>query len=157
MRQKGTVIETVDGTNVARVRVLRSAMCDGCENRAEGKTCACSLMVERAKEMIVEAENAAMAVPGDDVEIETESTTVLAYAALVFLVPILGASLAYALGEWLFPLSNLPWAFALGGVLLSFLPAIVVDRKNRKAPPRVRIVSVLGHTAKDGTNPIETR
>ncbi len=143
MRQKGTVTEVFDDTGTARVRVYRSAMCDGCENRAEGKTCACSLMVAKAKEMTVDAVNPLFAKPGDAVEIETETGTVLSYAAVVFLLPIVGAALFYLLGERLFPGSAVPWAFALAGFVLSFLPAVFLDRANRKRTPRVRIVSLL--------------
>ena len=143
MRQKGTVTDVFEDTGVARVRVLRSAMCDGCENRADGKSCACSLMVSKAKEMTVDAVNPLFASPSDEVEIETESGTVLSYAAVVFLLPILGAALFYFLGERLFPASDFSWAFALVGFVLSFLPAVFVDRVNRKRTPRIRIVSLL--------------
>lgn len=157
MRQKGTVTEVFPDRGIARIRVLRSAMCDGCENRADGKNCACSLMVAKAKEMTVDAANPLFAKPGDSVEIETETGTVLSYAAVVFLLPILGAVLFYQLGAQLFFASDWPWAFALAGFVLSFLPAVFLDRANRKRAPRVRIVNLLNRAEDVAGKEVEGR
>ena len=143
MRQKATVIETTgDSCEIARVRVLRSSMCEGCESRSDGKTCACSLMLGSAREMIAEADNSIGARAGDDVEIETDSETVIGYAALVFLVPIFGALLFYLIGQRCFSFPHAPAVCAIAGFGVSFLPAFIVDRINRKKTPRIRIVSV---------------
>ncbi len=144
MRQKATVIETLDGGN-ARVRVLRSSMCEGCENRSDGKSCACSALLGSAKEMIVEVQNELSARAGDDVEIETETSAVLGYAAIVFLLPIVGALAFYGLGRFLFESPEAAWIGALIGFVLSFLPAVLLDRINRKKQSRIRIVSVRRH------------
>lgn len=144
MRQKATVVETLD-TGTARVRVLRSSMCEGCENRSAGKSCACSALLGNAKEMIVEVQNGLSACVGDDVEIETETSAVLGYAAVVFLLPIVGALLFYGLAAVLFVAPKAAWIAALIGFALSFLPAVLLDRINRKKQPRIRIVSVRRH------------
>lgn len=144
MRQKATVIETMDG-GTARVRVLRSSMCEGCENRSDSKSCACSALLGSAKEMIVEVQNGLMASAGDDVEIETETSAVLGYAAIVFLLPIIGALSLYGLACVLFSAPEAAWIAALIGFVLSFLPAVLLDRINRKKQPRIRIVSVRRH------------
>ncbi len=143
MRQKATVIETIGAEGeIARVRVLRSAMCEGCENRADGKSCACSVMLGNAREMVAEAENSIGARNGDDVEIETDTQTVLGYAALVFLVPIFGALLFYLIGQRFFSFPYASGVCAFAGFVLSFFPAWILDRINRKKAPRVRIVAV---------------
>ncbi len=143
MRQKATVIETTgDSCEIARVRVLRSSMCEGCENRSNGKSCACSLMLGSAREMIAEADNSIGAQIGDDVEIETDSETVLGYAALVFLLPIFGALLFYFVGQRFFSFPYASVVCTSVGFVISFLPAFIVDRNNRKKAPRIRIVSV---------------
>lgn len=146
MRQKATVIELKgeDG-ELARVRVLRSAMCEGCENRSDGKACACSVMLGTAREMIVDAQNPLSATVGDDVEIETETDAVLTYAALVFLLPIAGALLFYLITSRLFSSDGAAWIAALIGFALSFLPAFFIDRAKRKKLPDIRIVSVVRH------------
>ena len=131
MRQKATVIEPLDG-GTARVRVLRSSMCEGCENRSEGKSCACSALLGGAKEMIVEVQNDLEARAGDDVEIETETSAVLGYAAIVFLLPIVGALAFYCLASLLFAAPASAWIAALIGFILSFLPAVLLDRVHRQ-------------------------
>ena len=146
MRQKATVIELKgeDG-EIARVRVLRSAMCEGCENRSDGKACACSVMLGTAREMIVDAQNPLSAAVGDDVEIETETDAVLKYAAIVFLLPIAGALVFYLIASRIFAKDGAAWSAALIGFALSFLPAVFMDRVKRKKLPDVRIVSVFRH------------
>jgi len=143
MRQKATVIETRG--DIAVVRVLRSSMCEGCANRADGKACACSALLGGAKEMKVEAQNCLAAHPGDDVEIETESSAVLGYAALVFLLPVVGALAFYLIAAELSVQSHVPWIAALIGFVLAFLPALFLDRIHRNNAPRIRIVSVICH------------
>ncbi len=143
MRQKASVIEVKD--SLARVRVLRSAMCEGCENRSEGKSCACSVMLGAAREMIVDVQNPLGARVGDDVEIETETGSVLGYAALVFLLPLGGALLFYLVGARLFSSDGAAWLCALIGLAISFLPAFLFDRAKRKKLPDIRIVSVMRH------------
>lgn len=143
MRQKGTVIGIKGNTGeIARVRVLRSAMCEGCESRTEGKACACSVMLGNAREMIVDADNRIGACPGEDVEIETDTGTVLFYAAVVFLVPLFGALLFYLIGRQFFSAPYAPSVCAAVGFVFSFIPALIVDRVNRKKTPHIRIVAV---------------
>ncbi len=144
MRQKATVVEWKDNTgNIARVRVLRSAMCDGCEKRAEGKSCACSAMLGSAREMLVDAQNPLSAAVGDEVEIETETDAVLTYAAAVFLLPLFGATLLYFIAARLSFSEGSCLIAALIGLVLAFLPAFFMDRAKRKKLPDVRIVSVI--------------
>ncbi len=141
MRQKATVIETLEN-ETARVRVLRSSMCEGCEKRADGKACACSLLLGGAKEMIVTVQNGLSACTGDDVEIESETSAVLGYAAIVFLLPIVGALAFYCIADVLFDTPQAEWIAALVGFVLAFMPAVLLDRINRKKQPKIRIVSV---------------
>ncbi len=150
MRQKATVVELKGNAGeIARVRVLRSAMCEGCEHRADGKSCACSAMLGAAKEMLVDVQNPLHADVSDDVEIETDTGAVLLYAAIVFLFPLAGAFLFYLIGSRLFHLTEGAWLCALGGFALAFLPAFFIDRIKRKKLPDIRIVSVQRHDKHD--------
>lgn len=141
MRQKASVIEVTG--EIARVRVLRSAMCEGCEARSDGKSCACSAMLGAAREMIVDVQNPLGATVGDDVEIETDTGSVLGYASLVFLLPLGGAFLGYLLASRIFQTDGAAWIGALIGLVFFFLPAFFYDRAKRKKLPDIRIVSVL--------------
>ena len=90
MKTTGTVIE-VCGTE-AIVETERVSACDGCHKKAEGQSCSvCSLMTS-GKGMRARVQNPVGAQIGDLVSVESESTRILGYAALVFLLPILTAA-----------------------------------------------------------------
>lgn len=95
MKTVATVIE-LKGT-AAVVETERTSACEGCHKTAEGKECSvCSLMGSGRKMRSV-AENRVSAKVGDRVIVETETSRVLFYAALVFVLPIL-----LAVGGWFF-------------------------------------------------------
>lgn len=149
MRQNAVVLET-DGS-IARIRVLRASMCAGCARRGEAESCACGELLGAAREMTALAENGIGADVGDDVEIETATSTVLGSAALVFLLPILAFFVGYALAVRCG--ATEAWAWAIGGgiFLLSFLPATVADRRRQKRSPQIHIVKILHHTVKESS------
>ena len=80
MKVKAKVIST-DGI-FALVESERLSACDGCHKHAEGCS-VCSLMGSN-KKITSRAKNNIGASVGDEVEIETETKTVLFYAVLVF-------------------------------------------------------------------------
>ncbi len=92
MRVKATVI-SIDG-KVATVESERLSACEGCHKHAEGCS-VCSLMGGN-KTITSIAKNSLGASVGDIVEIETETKTVLFYAALVFILPIVIMLVLYA-------------------------------------------------------------
>lgn len=95
MKTVATVIELM-GTK-ALVETERTSACEGCHKMAEGNGCSvCSLMGSGRKLRSV-AENPVSAKVGDRVIVETETSRVLFYAALVFILPIL-----LAVGGWFF-------------------------------------------------------
>ncbi len=99
MRIKAKVV-SVDG-QYATVLCNRKSACDGCHKNADGSSCSvCSLIVDN-RLMQSRAYNACGACPEDIVEIETASSRVLGYAAVVFLLPIVMAIFGYwILGIW---------------------------------------------------------
>lgn len=143
MRQKAVVLDTEQ--NIATIRVLRSSMCEGCAQRGSHASCACGELLGANRVMTAKALNEIGAQPGDDVEIETESSVVLGYAALVFLLPVAAFFLLYALADSLSASEYVPWIVAAAGFLCSFLPAILVDRKKHGKAPQIRIVSRIVH------------
>lgn len=95
METRATVIST-DG-EFALVETKRKSACDGCHKQKEGSSCAmCTLMVDKA-ELRTRARNPLGACVGDEVMIESPSGRVLAYGALVFLMPLVLGLLSYFL------------------------------------------------------------
>lgn len=143
MKQTAEVLE-LQGEN-ARISVRRSSMCEGCEKKGEcGTSCMAGELLGAGKIMTVLASNEIGARVGDTVEVESESHTVLGYAALVFLFPILLCAVFYVLGRSLH--LGETWAMLLGlvGFAAAFLVILVIDRlKKRKGKPDIRITRIL--------------
>ena len=99
MRIKAKVI-SVDGS-YATVQCDRRSACDGCHKNADGSDCSVCTLMGGNRSVQSRAHNACCARPGDIVEVETASSRVLAYAAIVFLLPIVLSMLGYFLsGIW---------------------------------------------------------
>jgi sigma-E factor negative regulatory protein RseC len=141
MRQKAVVLET--SGNRAKIKVLRSSMCEGCSKKDGGGSCACGELLGANRIMITEAENSLQAVPGDAVEIETESSVVLGYAAIVFLLPVVMFFVGYALASSWTEILWMPWLIGGGCFLLSFVPVLILEKQKRKIAPQIQIVAVL--------------
>ena len=143
MTQKATVME-LQG-KYALVTVRRSSMCEGCEkNGGCGASCTAGELLGANKTMTALAANPIGAKAGDLVEISSENRTVLSYAALVFLFPILLCAAAYAVGTALGAGENAAMIWALGGFVLSFVLIIILDRLKKKyGSPDIRITRIL--------------
>ncbi|MBE6686996.1 MAG: hypothetical protein E7591_07165 [Ruminococcaceae bacterium] len=87
MKQSGIVIKT-EG-EFATVEVLQTSACVGCSQREGCISC--------KKKLKAEAYNPLNAVEGDRVILETGSQTVLLYALLVFVLPLVLCGLGYYL------------------------------------------------------------
>ncbi len=93
MKTVATVIE-LNG-EIATVETERTSACEGCHKMVDGGSCSvCSLMGSGRKLRSV-AENRVGAKVGDRVTVETATSRVLFYAALVFVLPLL-----LAVGGW---------------------------------------------------------
>ena len=141
MNRRGVVVE-VNG-NTAIVEVERRAMCSSCEKNTSGGGCElCGLMSSGGGKMRAEALNKAGAAAGDTVELETESKTVLAYAALVFILPFIVSSLFYFAAFSVSESDGVGIACAVMGFVLSYAALIVFDKK-RKRKTDITIVKVV--------------
>lgn len=140
MQQTGQVIATQGP--YATVSVLRASACEGCHKKAEGCS-ACSLL-GAGRRHTARAQNPVGARAGDSVLLETPDRTVLFYAALVFLVPLLCAFLAYALAAptwgWESAASGL---FALGGFAVAMCGVFLFSLYLSRRAPACVIVSVI--------------
>ena len=111
-----------------------------------------------SKKMTAFADNAVGAESGDLVELETNSSTVLRYAALVFLCPIAAGLLFYFLGAALTDAAVFPYLLSLAGFLLSFV--VIYFTAERRAENRagsdIRIAAILRRRAEgSGDAPAE--
>lgn len=138
MRQIGVVCEVNEAYAV--VEVSRKSACEGCHANADGNCGACVSFGD--KKTVSKAENRVGAKVGDRVMLETESKTVLLYAAAVFLFPIILGLVGYFVGGLLAPAAA-PYVGALAGFILAFV--IVWLTLNRSASKRcdVKIVRIL--------------
>lgn len=143
MKQKAEVLE-LKGKN-ALVSVRRSSMCEGCEKQGGcGTSCAAGNLLGASKTMTVLASNEIGACVGDTVEVESESRTVLGYAALVFLFPIILCVVAYLIGQAAGVGETGAMICGLVGFLAAFPVILVFDRaKKKSAKPDVRITKIL--------------
>ena len=87
MESIGRVTET--SGEIATVEVRRESACEGCHKNAEGGCSVCTLMGgEKNRVMRTTVRNPIGAKVGDVVRIESPSEKTLAWAALVFLLPL---------------------------------------------------------------------
>ncbi len=116
MRVKGTVKSVSEG--YAIVESERLSACEGCHKGSEG--CSVCSLVGPNKIISAMADNSIGANLGDTVEIETETKTVLFYAMLVFIMPVVSMLVLYfAMGY--FSLSEtVRCIISLGGLILTF-------------------------------------
>lgn len=148
MRQKA-IVKSVEG-RYATVEVSRSAMCDGCANQdCSSHTCAAGALFGASKTMTARAKNPLGAVAGDTVWIESADKTVLGYAALVFLMPIVVCMILYAAADALSAAAWIPYAAASAGFAGSFVVIGMVEQKKRNEEPDVVITDILNRVTEN--------
>ncbi len=143
MRQKAVVL-SVNENKRAMIEVSRAAMCDGCHKSGDcGGGCAIVGLVSNGNKMQAEAVNLVSAEVGDVVEVETESKLVLAYAALVFILPIFVCALFYFIGTFFRAAEWIPYLWAAVGFVMSFAAIAIWDKCARKTRCDIRIVNII--------------
>lgn len=133
LTQKGIVKKT-DG-EYAGVSVMRSSACDACH--AKG------FCVECKKTMEARALNAVGAEAGDTVELESPTGTVLGYAAIMFLMPVVAALGSYLTASlWLSETASLlvSLAFFLAAFVFIYL---FFNSKSIREKNTVTIVKII--------------
>lgn len=153
MQRIATVIRDL-GNNIKEVEVSRKTACEGCEMHGECHACIMLGDEKQNRELRTKAKDPLGAKVGDKVEIETDSKTVIKYAAQVFLLPIFLGAVGYLLGEWLgnfvtekiaelLPLFCSLFGFAAAFVYIKFVPA-----KKSEKNCDVTIVNIFPHSDK---------
>ncbi len=141
MLNTAVVIET--DRDRAVVRVERKSACEGCHKASGGKDCAVCGLVGGNRTLDARAINSVGAEVGDTVEIESASSRVLLYAALVFILPIVlafaGYGIAYLCGsvEWVCAVS------AAAGAVAALAVAAIVSRAVGRRRCDVKIIKVI--------------
>lgn len=146
MRTKARVI----ATNGKRATVLcsRTSACEGCHKQSEGDCSVCSLMGGN-KTMQAEAYNAIGARVGETVEIETASSRVLGYAALVFLLPVVALILGYLVSGLWTQEDAWRYVFALILLVLTFVGIRIYSKQREGKMPDIIIVAVVDNETAD--------
>ncbi|HZJ82232.1 MAG TPA: SoxR reducing system RseC family protein [Clostridia bacterium] len=138
MKEIGEITQVKD--TQATVKIKRNSSCGSCN--------ACS-MGQNEDEMFITVSNDLGANPGDWVELDLESLSVLKASAIVYLIPlfalILGVAAGYALARYVS--GNAELYGALGGLLLMVISFFIIramepalNEKGEYTPKMVSIV-----------------
>ncbi len=142
MRTKATVVEIINET-VAVVSVERRSACDGCHKAEGDKGCSICTLLGGKHETRARARNTAGAVEGDTVALESRTSRILGYAALVFLLPVILGLIGYLVGFYALSMGEWAIALAFGGIVVSFLPIWVYSKMVVSRRLDVEIVEIL--------------
>lgn len=141
MRTEATVIAVEERT--ATIRINRKSACDGCHKATDGKGCSVCGLLGADNEFTSKAKNEIGAQIGDRVVVETESSRVLFYAVLVFLLPLIVALSCWAIST-IFT-KQMHWQFlsAVVGFVGTFIGVWCYSERLKKNKYDIVIVSVL--------------
>lgn len=128
----------------ATVETQRLSACEGCHKATEGEGCSVCTLMGGNRALRAEAENPIGARVGDRVLIESRTSRMLWYAALVFLCPIVLALLAYVLASALSLISLWQTLFPLFAFVGTFVGVFVYSKSVQKKRCDIVITAVLG-------------
>lgn len=149
MRVRAKVI-AVEG-RYATVLCDRKSACEGCHKLADGGECSvCSLMGNRSME--TRAYNAVNAAVGDTVELETASSRVLGYAAMVFLLPVVMVILGYLLSGLWTAVALWRYVFCALLLVLTFAGIRLYSEKIQKKRTDVTVVAIVDPNVQNEMN-----
>lgn len=141
MRKAAVVVADLGGFK--EIEVSRSSACEGCSQNKDGSCHACIALGDKNRAMRTKARDELGAEVGDRVIVETDSGTVIRYAAEVFLLPILLAAVGYFVGG-LIGGEIVPYIGALLGFAAAFVFVKLVPAKRAENNCDVRIVRIIG-------------
>ncbi len=142
MRQRAVVIDVKD--DYAIVESSRRTMCDGCmKNGGCGGHCEITGLVADKGIMRAEAENKLGAKVGDTVELESDNKTILSYAALVFMLPIVVCVFFYLTAYRISNNELTGVICASVGFVLTFIGIIIFDRKRKNKHSDIRVAEII--------------
>ena len=140
MQTKAVVIAT-DGM-FATVETERKSACEGCHKAEEGGCSVCSLMGSDRK-IATKAINTVGAQIGDTVMIESNTSRMLWYAVLVFILPILVALIGWGISSLFTAKLAVQTISAFAGFALSLLGVAIYSKKISTCRCDVEIIEIL--------------
>lgn len=145
--QTKAVVVAVDGA-FATVETERKSACDGCHKAQEGGCTVCSLMGADRK-IATRALNTAKAKVGDVVTIQSQSSRMLGYGLLVFILPIVLALLAWGIASSFTENIAIQAISAFAGFALCLLCVALYSKKVLACRCDVEIVEILTSKTED--------
>ncbi len=136
MKQTATVIEVCGDT--ATVEVKRQSACEGCKMSGACYSC--------GKTVTATVKNKIGARPGDIVEVEAPSGTILTYALIVFVFPVAAALLSYYVSASILASELYPYLISLAAFLLSFVVIYIFANSRAAENNRMEITHILQDT-----------
>ena len=128
MKAKGIVVD-IDG-QFAKVKCLRSSACSSCHNCEAKGTCHAELIFgEQTEDVFVHVDNRLNAKIGDSVELESSSARTLLASVILFVLPVIFASLSYLVCEALLLSSVVSSLILLCVLIVSFLVVAKITNK----------------------------
>lgn len=140
MQTKAVVIAT-DGM-FATVETERKSACEGCHKAEEGGCSVCSLMGSDRK-IATKAINTVGARIGDTVMIESNTSRMLWYAVLVFILPILVALIGWGISSLFTAKLAVQTISAFAGFAFSLLGVAIYSKKISTCRCDVEIIEIL--------------
>lgn len=151
METRARVVEVDRERGVAIVESRRKSACEGCHKNTEEGCAVCSLMGGDPA-IRTRADNRIGAKVGDTVLITSDTSRVLRYAAMVFLLPLLCGGVGYLLTGLLTAHAAWQAGGAIGGFVLAFLALRIYSARvisRRCDATVVRILSAQGDALHD--------
>ena len=140
MQTKAVVIAT--NGMFATVEAERKSACDGCHKAEEGGCTVCSLMGSDRK-IATKAINTLGAKVGDTVMIESNTSRMLWYAVLVFILPIVIALVGWGISSIFTANITIQAISAFGGFALSLLGVAIYSKRISLCRCDVEIIEIL--------------
>lgn len=146
MQRTAVVVEDL-GNQIKEIEVSRQTACEGCSQNGHCHACVMLGDQKKSRELRSKAFDPLGCRVGDRVVVETDSSTVIKYAAEVFLLPLVLGAVGYLLGEKLAEfVSNgkfLPLICSLVGFAAAFIYVKLVPARRAEKKCDVKIVRIL--------------
>ena len=131
--------------NTALVEVQRKSACEGCHKMTSGGGCGVCSLLGSDRHFTAKADNRIGARVGDRVEVQSATSRVLLYSALVFLLPIVIGILLYVVSGYLFETELYRYLMLAAGFLVCFLGIWLYSKKVISKRCDVEIVSICNN------------
>ncbi len=141
MRTEAAVIAC--NGDYATVETQRLSACEGCHKQDSEKGCSVCSLLGGEQRLSAKAKNSIGAAVGDRVLIESNTSRMLWYAVLIFLLPIFAALVGYAIAAWITASAAWQAIGALIGFCGTLVAAFAYSKYIQKNHCDIEIIAVL--------------